>query len=67
MALALLKFPDAPASFGRGLLETLRDEQTRPRLYMHRMEQCGIKFGELPPSTIISGRASLQWKTHLTT
>jgi uncharacterized ferritin-like protein (DUF455 family) len=48
MALALLKFPDAPASFRRGLLETLKDEQMHTRLYMHRMEQCGIEFGELP-------------------
>lgn len=48
MALALLKFPDAPASFRRGLLETLKDEQMHTRLYMHRMEQCGVEFGELP-------------------
>jgi uncharacterized ferritin-like protein (DUF455 family) len=48
MALALLKFPDAPASFRRGLLETLKDEQMHTRLYMHRMQQCGIEFGELP-------------------
>ena len=48
MALAILKFPDAPASFRRGLLETLKDEQIHTRLYMHRMEQCGVEFGELP-------------------
>ena len=48
MALALLKFPNAPASFRRGLLETLKDEQMHTRLYMHRMEQCGVEFGELP-------------------
>lgn len=48
MALALLKFPYAPASFRRGLLETLKDEQMHTRLYMHRMEQCGVEFGELP-------------------
>lgn len=48
MALALLKFPDAPASFRRGLLETLKDEQIHTQLYMHRMQQCGIEFGELP-------------------
>ncbi|EDY82266.1 hypothetical protein VDG1235_1886 [Verrucomicrobiia bacterium DG1235] len=50
MALALLKFPDAPASFRRGLLETLKDEQIHTRLYMHRMKQCGVEFGELPLS-----------------
>ncbi len=48
MALVLLKFPDAPASFRQGVLETLKEEQIHTQLYMHRMEQCGIEFGELP-------------------
>lgn len=47
MALAILKFPDAPKSFRHGLLETLKDEQVHTRIYMHRMQQCGIEFGEL--------------------
>ncbi|MDQ8188336.1 DUF455 family protein [Pelagicoccus sp. SDUM812002] len=50
MALAILKFPDAPASFRRGLLETLKDEQMHTQLYLHRMKQCGVEFGELPLS-----------------
>ena len=50
MALALLRFPDAPAAFRRGLLQTLKDEQAHTRLYMERMRQCGIQFGELPVS-----------------
>lgn len=50
MALALLRFPDAPAAFRRGLLQTLRDEQEHTRLYMERMRACGIQFGELPVS-----------------
>ncbi|MCB1122723.1 MAG: DUF455 family protein, partial [Verrucomicrobiae bacterium] len=50
MALALLRFPDAPASFRKGLVETLKEEQIHTRLYMHRMEQCGVDFGELPLS-----------------
>lgn len=50
MALALLRFPDAPASFRRGLLQTLKDEQVHTRLYLNRMEACGIQFGELPVS-----------------
>lgn len=50
MALALLKFPDAPASFRRGVLETLKEEQIHTRMYMHRMQQCGVEFGELPLS-----------------
>src|SRR5882757_987758 len=46
MALALLRFPDAPAAFRRGLLQTLKDEQAHTRLYMERMRECGIQFGE---------------------
>jgi len=50
MALVLLKFPDAPAAFRRGLLQTLKDEQEHTRLYLKRMQACGIEFGELPVS-----------------
>jgi uncharacterized ferritin-like protein (DUF455 family) len=50
MALALLRFPDTPAAFRHGLLQTLRDEQAHTRLYMERMRACGIRFGELPVS-----------------
>ena len=50
MALALLRFPNAPTAFRRGLLQTLRDEQQHTRLYMERMRACGIQFGELPVS-----------------
>lgn len=50
MALVLLKFPEAPASFRRGVLETLKEEQIHTQLYIHRMKQCGVEFGELPLS-----------------
>jgi uncharacterized ferritin-like protein (DUF455 family) len=50
MALALLRFPDAPAAFRRGVWQTLKDEQLHTRLYVQRMRQCGIQFGELPVS-----------------
>ena len=50
MALALLRFPDAPAAFRRGVWQTLRDEQVHTRLYVQRMRQSGIAFGELPVS-----------------
>ncbi len=50
MALVLLKFPEAPASFRLGVLETLKEEQIHTQLYIHRMKQCGIEFGELPLS-----------------
>ncbi|MBK1834069.1 DUF455 family protein [Roseibacillus ishigakijimensis] len=45
MALALLKFPDAPDAFRRGLLHTLRDEQEHTRLYLARMAATGTEFG----------------------
>ena len=50
MALALLRFPDAPAAFRRGVWQTLKDEQLHTRLYVQRMRECGIEFGELPVS-----------------
>src|SRR5450756_2213489 len=50
MALVLLKFPDAPAAFRKGVLQTLKDEQEHTRLYIERMKSCGIEFGELPVS-----------------
>lgn len=50
MALVLLKFPDAPAAFRKGVYQTLRDEQEHTQLYLERMKACGIEFGELPVS-----------------
>lgn len=48
MALVLLKFPDAPAEFRAGVLRTLREEQMHTKLYLRRMQACGVEFGELP-------------------
>ena len=50
MALVLLKFPDAPAAFRKGVLQTLKDEQEHTRLYRERIRACGLEFGELPVS-----------------
>jgi len=50
MALALLRFPDAPAAFRRGVLQTLKDEQIHTQLYLQRMQECGIQFGDIPVS-----------------
>jgi uncharacterized ferritin-like protein (DUF455 family) len=50
MALVLLKFPGAPAAFRKGVLQTLKDEQEHTQLYLRRMKECGIPFGELPVS-----------------
>lgn len=50
MALVLLRFPDAPAAFRRGVLQTLKDEQMHTKLYLQRMKSCGVQFGDLPVS-----------------
>ena len=50
MALVLLKFPDAPAAFRKGVFQTLKDEQEHTRLYMERMKSCGVELGDLPVS-----------------
>lgn len=53
MALALLKFPDAPKAFRRGIARTLMEEQEHTRWYMDRMAQCGLRFGDIPVSGMI--------------
>lgn len=50
MALVLLKFPDAPGEFRRGVLRTLKEEQRHTRWYIERMKECGVKFGDFPVS-----------------
>lgn len=48
MALVLLKFPNAPKEFRQGVYETMREEQMHTLMYMRRMKECGVSFGELP-------------------
>ncbi|MFC5051777.1 DUF455 family protein [Rubritalea spongiae] len=48
MALVLLKFPNAPKEFRMGVYETLKEEQAHTLMYMRRMRECGVEFGELP-------------------
>jgi uncharacterized ferritin-like protein (DUF455 family) len=48
MALTLLKFPDAPEEFRRGLFRTLQDEQRHLRAYVTRMEAYGVGLGAVP-------------------
>ncbi|MBT4097523.1 MAG: DUF455 family protein [Gemmatimonadetes bacterium] len=50
MALVLLKFPDAPERFRRGVAQTMKDEQEHVRLYLDRMKDAGVTFGQIPVS-----------------
>ena len=50
MALVLLKFPDAPHAFRQGVLVTLQEEQAHTQMYIDRMRECGVEFGEYPVS-----------------
>lgn len=48
MALALLRFPDAPKSFRLGIARTMREEQEHLGMYLKRMGELGVRFGDLP-------------------
>lgn len=48
MALVLLKFPEAPKAFRKGILRTLQEEQEHTKIYLERMKECGINFGDIP-------------------
>lgn len=50
MALALLKFPDAPEKFRLGIVQTIKEEQNHMRLYQKRMQDYGVEFGAVPVS-----------------
>ncbi len=51
MALALTTvFRTRPRHSSRTVAGAFKDEQAHTRLYMERMRQCGIEFGELPVS-----------------
>lgn len=48
MAHALLAFPEAPPAFRRGVAHTLQEEQGHVRLYNQRLNELGVRFGDLP-------------------
>src|SRR5207248_771837 len=64
MAFALLAWPAAPAGFRRGVAETLRDEQRHTALYLARMEELGLRFGEIPVTDYFWAQ-SKWWRTPL--
>ncbi len=48
MAFGLMAFPEAPAEFRAGLVRLIGDEQRHTTMYIERLEQLGVRFGELP-------------------
>ena len=48
MAWALLAYPEAPAPFRAGLIRLIFDEQRHLRLYVDRLAEMGVRFGDLP-------------------
>ncbi|HSX10805.1 MAG TPA: DUF455 family protein [Chlamydiales bacterium] len=48
MAHALTAFPNAPKAFRKGVAHTLKEEQGHVKLYMSRMAEMGLHFGDLP-------------------
>ena len=50
MALTLLRFPESPLEFRKGVFKTLQDEQRHMKLYLARMTEYGVKLGDAPLS-----------------
>ncbi len=48
MALALLRFVDAPRAWRRSVVATMADEQRHARMYIERMASCGVAMGDIP-------------------
>ena len=47
MAMTLLKFPELPDSFKRGMLKTMSEEQEHASLYLERMAAMGVELGDV--------------------
>lgn len=48
MASAILLFPSQPISSFKSLVDTISEEQTHLQLYIERMNEFGIQFGDFP-------------------
>ena len=48
MALCLLRFPEAPAAFRRGLANIISEEQEHLRMYISGAGRLGVELGEQP-------------------
>ncbi|MBE7413212.1 MAG: DUF455 family protein [Leptospiraceae bacterium] len=51
-ALALLKFQDAPKKVRKSLFRSLKDEQLHFTLYLNRMREMGMDFGDRPLNSV---------------
>ncbi|TGM37993.1 DUF455 family protein [Leptospira biflexa] len=47
-AWAILAFPDAQKSVRNGWVKTIEEEQTHFKMYLNRMSEFGIQFGDIP-------------------
>ena len=48
MALCLLRFPNAPRKFQKGLVHIISEEQEHLRLYLKRSKELGVELGAVP-------------------
>ena len=48
MAYVLLRFPEAPESFRKGVFRILQEEQSHFSSYLERMNDYGVEFGSVP-------------------
>lgn len=57
MAWTLLKFPQAPEEFRRGMVRVMADEQRHTRMHAERAAKLGVNFGDLPVNCYIWKKA----------
>ncbi len=70
MALALIKFPNTPPTFKKEIIALLSQEQNHLQLYIQRMSELGVSFGDVPVNdffwrTISPVDTPLKYVTHL--